>query len=342
MEFAFTPEDLLGLPRIVVICGPTGVGKTAFSLALAEAVDGEIVGADSLQVYRHLDIGTAKASPKARARIPHHVIDVVDPDEDFNAADYRAAADEAIADIRQRGKVPIVVGGTGLYIRLLVHGLFDAPEPSEELRRAYRIEADEHGVESLYRRLEEVDPELAARVNPNDYIRITRGLEIFDQTGTPITVHQRNHRFSRPHFNALKIALVRPRPELYERINLRVDQMIDEGLIDEYRGLNEMGYGPELKPLQSLGYRQIGQHLFEGLPLDEAIEGIKSQTRRYAKQQLSWFRKEPGVKWAMAPILVDEKIPSPVLADIEAHLRGEQPGLEWARVDPYNVMRTPS
>lgn len=340
MEFDFKPEDLEGLPRIVVICGPTGVGKTAFSLALAEALDGEIVGADSLQVYRHLDIGTAKASREERARVPHHLIDVVDPDVEFNAADYRARVDEVIADVTARGKVALVVGGTGLYIRLLVHGLFDAPEPSPELREQYRAEAEARGVESLYARLETIDPELAARVNPNDFIRITRGLEIFDQTGTPITVHQRAHRFAAPHYNALKIALVRPREELYGRINQRVDQMMEEGLLEEYHGLLEMGYGPQHKPMQSLGYRQIGEFVRGEVPLAEALESIKSQTRRYAKQQLSWFRKEPGVHWAMAPILVDGEIPGPVLDDLQSFVAGGKPTLEWARIDTYNVVRS--
>jgi tRNA dimethylallyltransferase len=339
MEFAHRPEDLEGLPRILVLCGPTGVGKTALSLALAEALDAEIVGADSLQVYRHLNIGTAKASLEERERVAHHLVDIVDPDEPFNAADYRERAEAAIADIIERGRVPLIVGGTGLYIRLLVHGLFEAPEPSPELREQYRRQAEANGVAFLYERLEAIDPELASRVNPNDFIRITRGLEIYDQTGTPISEHQRAHRFARPHYDALKIALVRPRDELYGRINERVDQMMAEGLVEEYRHLQTMGYGPEHKPLQSLGYKQVGEYLRGETTLEQAIETIKSQTRRYAKQQLSWLRSEPGVCWAMAPLLVDDRLPDEVRRDVETFVAGGKPSLEWAGVDPYNVVR---
>ena len=339
MQIADNPELFEGLTRVVALVGPTGVGKTAFSLELAEALNAEIVSVDSLQVYRHLDIGTAKASQAERARLPHHVIDVAEPDEEFNAADFREAASEAIASIVARGKVPLLVGGTGLYLRLLVHGLFEAPPPSEALRATYRDIAQREGPEVLYARLEQVDPELAARVNRNDVVRVTRGLEIFDQTGTPLSEHQRAHRFKAPNYHALKIALIRPREELYERINARVDQMIEEGLIDEYRRLLERGYGPQHKPMQSLGYRQVGEHLLEGRDLDDAIHEIKQQTRRYAKQQISWFRSEPHTHWAMAPVLREGRIPSEVLADVRAFIEGGKPTLEWAQIDPYNVER---
>ncbi len=339
MEFSYTEEDLEGLERIIVLCGPTGVGKTEFSLQLAEHLDAEIVSVDSLQVYRHLDIGTDKVSEEARKRVPHHLIDVVDPDQEFNAADFRRAAGEAIEDIAARGKVPLLAGGTGLYVRLLVHGMFDAPEPSDELREKYRRQEEEHGREFLHRRLRQVDPDLAERVHPNDLVRVTRGLEIYDQTGKPLSVHQREHRFSRPNYHALKIALIRPREELYDRINRRVDEMIQEGLEEEYRQLLEMGYGRELKPMQSLGYRQMGDYLFDDEPLEEAIEESKRQTRRYAKQQISWFRGEPQTHWAMAPVLVDGKVPDEVLRDMKCFVDGEEPELEWAKVDPYNVRR---
>ncbi|RAL21660.1 tRNA (adenosine(37)-N6)-dimethylallyltransferase MiaA [Lujinxingia litoralis] len=339
MEFADTPESYEGLTRIIALVGPTGVGKTAFSLALAEALNAEIVSVDSLQVYRYLDIGTAKASREERARVPHHLIDVVNPDEDFNAADFRVRASEAIESIVARGKVPLLVGGTGLYVRLLVHGLFEAPPPSEALRARYRALADEQGEELLYERLKDVDPELAARVHANDFVRVTRGLEIFDQTGIPLSEHQRRHRFQKPHYHALKIALIRPRPELYERINQRVDQMVALGLEEEYRELLARGYGPQHKPMQSLGYRQMGEHLLQGRPLEEAIQEIKQQTRRYAKQQISWFRGEPQTHWAMAPLLRAGALPEVIERDLRSFVGGGKPALEWAQIDPYNVER---
>lgn len=338
MEFDFSEEDLEGLPRIIVLGGPTGVGKTDFSLALAEAVGGEIVNCDSLQVYRYLDIGTAKATAEERARVPHHLVDVCEPDEEFNVADFKRLATAAITDIRARGLVPIVVGGTGLYIRILVHGLFDAPEPSAELRAHYRKLAEEQGAEPLYARLQEVDPELAGRIHGNDLIRITRGLEVFDQTGTPLSEHQREHRFSRPTYHALKIALIRPRPELYARIDERVDEMMEHGLLEEFEAIRALGFSHTLKPLMSLGYRQIGQHVVEGVELEECVADIKRETRRYAKQQISWMRREPGTHWALAPILKEGMIPAEVLADIFDFLGGGQPEMHWAQVDSYKVV----
>lgn len=339
MEFAIRPEEVQGLERIIVIGGPTGVGKTALSLKLAEELGGEIVSVDSVQVYRGLDIGTAKATKAERERVPHHLIDVVDPDEEFNAADFKRLAMEAIDDIHMRGKVALIVGGTGLYIRLLVHGLFEAPEPSEELREKYRRQAEIEGEASLYHRLEEVDPELARRIHPNDLVRVTRGLEIFDQTGKPLSVHQREHRFKAPNFHALKLALIRPREELYERINQRVEKMIELGFEEEYRALLAAGFGPEHKPMQSLGYRQMGEFIRGELSLEEAIESIKSQTRRYAKQQISWFRGEPDVHWAMAPLLQEGEVPGGVIEDLRDFLAGREATLEWAKVDPYRVKR---
>lgn len=337
MEFEFTEEDLEGLQRIVVVAGPTGVGKTEFSLQLAERIDAEIISVDSLQVYRHLDIGTDKVGEEARRRVPHHLIDVVDPDESFNAADFRRLASEAIDDIVDRRKVPLLVGGTGLYIRLLVHGILDVPEPSDELRAKYERQAEEHGDDFLYRRLRQVDPKLAQKVHPNDQVRITRGLEVYDQTGKPLSEHQREHRFSRPNYHALKIVLARRREELYERINRRVESMIERGLVEEYRRVVDMGYDPGLKALNSIGYRQIG-HMERGeMTFEEAVADTQKQTRRYAKQQLSWFRKEPQTHWAMAPLVEDGQIPDEVVADVRCFVDGGEPQLEWAQVDPYKV-----
>lgn len=328
-----------GLPKILVVAGPTAVGKTSFSLEVAERLGGEIVNYDSVQLYRHLDIGTAKPTEAERARVPHHLFDVLDPDQESNVADYLEMAGEAIADISGRGKLPILVGGTGMYVRILVHGLFEAPPPDEALREEHRAIAEEKGRSFLHDRLAEVDPTLAERVHPNDLVRISRGLEVFAQTGKPLSVHQREHRFKAPNFDALKIALLRPREELYARINERVDLMMEQGLLEEYESLIARGYDRQLKPLQSLGYRQMGEHIFDDVSIDQAVEEMKSQTRRYAKQQIGWFRGEPNIHWALAPLERGGELPKAVLTDVETFLRDEEPDLAWAQLDPYDVTR---
>lgn len=339
MEYDTLPTP--DLPRILVVGGPTAVGKSTFAVRVAEAIGGEIVGADSVQIYRHVDIGTAKPSDDARRRVPHHMIDELEPDQHFDVGRYVRRAKEVIADIRERGKRPIVTGGTGLYLRLLVHGIFEAPESDEEIREKYERLAEEEGIEALYERLEEVDPELAGKVDPSDGVRIRRGLEVYDQTGKALSEHQQEHSFSDPNYYPLKIGLIRPRHEIHERINRRFDQMMDEGLLEEYRGLVEEGYAPDLKPLQALGYRQMGQHLFDDLPLDEAIREAKTRTRRYAKRQISWLRSEPGLEWAMAPVADENgELPAEVVADLERFFDGGEPALEWAGVDSYDVRRS--
>ncbi len=329
------------LPRILVIGGPTAVGKSTFALRVAEAIDGEIVGADSVQIYRHVDIGTAKPDDEARRRVPHHLIDELELDEHFDVGRYVRRAREVIAEIRGRGKRPIVVGGTGLYLRLLVHGIFEAPESDDAIREKYERLADELGLEALYERLEEVDPELAAKIDPSDGARIRRGLEVYEQTGEPLSVQQREHSFSDPNFYPLKIGLIRPRDEIHERIDTRFDRMMQEGLLEEYRAIREQGYDPELKPLQALGYRQLGEHLDGELPLEEAVREAKTRTRRYAKRQISWLRSEPGLEWAMAPVADEHgELPERVVADIRAFFQGGEPELEWAGIDSYDVQRS--
>lgn len=336
-----------GLPRIIVLGGPTAVGKTRFSLALAKAFGAEIVNYDSVQLYRHLDIGTAKPSAEERALVPHHLFDVLDPDQPSNVADYMAMAHATIAEIVGRGKIPLLVGGTGMYARILVHGIFEAPPADAAIRERHRALVATHGNAHLHAMLAEVDPELGAKFHENDIIRVSRGLEIFEQTGKALSVHQREHRFKEPNYDALKIGLLRPREELYERINQRVDQMMAQGLLAEYKGLITRGLDRRLKPLQSLGYRQMEEHLFGGVPLDEAVEDMKVSTRRYAKQQISWFRKEPRLHWALAPILEenseDAELPDQVRDDIEAFVTGaptDSLELAWAQLDSHNVERS--
>ncbi len=289
------------LPRLLIVCGPTAVGKSSFAYDLAREVGGELVSIDSVQLYRGLDIGTAKPSASERAEVPHHLVDVLEPDTDHNVAEFMELAHEAIASIRARGKVPIAVGGTNLYIRVLVHGIFDAPEPDESIRARHREIAENLGREHLHELLAEVDPDLAEKLHPNDLVRVSRGLEIFELTEKPLSVHQREHAFRTPNYDALKLAFRRDRTELYDRINERVDRMMERGLVEEYRQLLASGVSSDAKPMQSLGYRHMGLLERGELSPDEVVELLKRDTRRFAKQQLSWLRSEEGVEWFELP-----------------------------------------
>lgn len=339
MDFDTLPSP--DLPRVMVIGGPTAVGKSSFAVRVAEAVGGEIVGADSVQIYRGVDIGTSKPGPEERRRVPHHLVDELDLDEEFDVAQYVERAREVIADIRERGRRPIVCGGTGLYLRLLVHGIFEAPEASDDLREKYLLRAEREGLDTLWEELREADPELADKLDENDGVRIRRGLEVYEQTGRQLSELQAEHRFSDPNYYPLKIGLIRPRKELYRRIERRFDEMMEEGLLEEYRALVEEGHDRDLKPLRALGYRQMGQHLFDEVPLEEAVREAKARTRNYAKSQISWFRGEPMLHWAMAPVAEDGVLPEAVVEDIETFFAGNEPDLEWAGVDSYDVTRQP-
>jgi tRNA dimethylallyltransferase len=305
-------------PRILVLAGPTGVGKTALSLWLAEQLDAEIVGIDSVQIYKRLDIGSAKPTLEERAQAPHHLFDVLEPDVEHNAGDYCERADAAIQEIHQRGKRVILVGGTGLYIRTLVHGLLEAPPPDWELRARLDAEAAQHGAPALHARLAEVDPELAARLHPNDLIRVSRGLEIFEQTGQRLSALQAAHRFATPRYHAHKIALTRPREDLFARIEQRVGLMMAQGWLDEVRGLIA-DYPRSTKVLQTLGYRQLVDHLLDGVPLDLTQQEIIRQTKRYARQQETWLRTERDVIWHDATTLDDPPTRAALLAAVRAH-----------------------
>lgn len=283
--------------KLLVLSGPTGSGKTDLALRLAEEIGGEIVNADSMQVYRGLDIGTAKPSPEELARVPHHLIDILSPDQDFTASDFRREAAAAIGDIYSRGKKAIVVGGTGLYIRALLEGLVDSPTGDPELRRQF----DDVPGEELLRRLSLVDPETASRLHPNDRVRLVRALEVYAQTGRPISAFRAEHGFSGSHYTALKMAIRIERPELYRRINLRVDRMLQDGLVEEVRSLLAQGYSRELKAMRSIGYKEMTAHLAGEITLDEAVTLIKRDTRRYAKRQMTWFGRENDIYWLEYP-----------------------------------------
>jgi len=283
--------------KLLVLSGPTGSGKSELAIRIAEEIGAEIVNADSMQVYRGLAIGTAKPSAEQQARVPHHLLDIVSPEANFTASDFRREAAAAIADIERRGKKAIVVGGTGLYIRALLDGLVDSPDGDPELRLQF---ADLPG-EELLRRLALVDPETAARLHHNDRLRLIRALEVHSQTGRPISAFRSEHAFSGGYYDPLKMAILVERQELYRRINLRVEQMLQDGLVAEVASLRARGYGPELKALRCIGYKEIYAFLAGEIALDEAVSLIKRDTRRYAKRQMTWFGRENDIYWLEYP-----------------------------------------
>ena len=288
-------------PKLLIICGPTASGKSELAIHLARELGAEIVNADSMQVYCGMDIGTAKPAPEQRKEIPHHLIDVADPDRLFSAADFEVAAGEAIRDITARGKRVIVVGGTGLYIRALLKGLVDSPSGAGRIRRALQEEAREAGNEVMLARLRQVDPELAERIHPNNLVRIIRALEVYHLTGIPLSRYQREHGFSGQRYKALQIGIDVERKELYKRIEARVDRMLADGLPEEVQQLLADGYGRELKAMRAIGYQQLTAYLAGEYSLEEAIRLIKRDTRRYAKRQLTWFRSDPDILWLEYP-----------------------------------------
>ena len=283
--------------KLLVIGGPTGTGKSDLAVRLAEEIGGEIVNADSMQVYRGLDIGTAKPPAEDLARVPHHLLDIVSPDQEFTASDFRREAAAAIVDIDRRGKKAVVVGGTGLYIRALLEGLVDSPTGDPELRRQF--DAVPGG--ELLRRLALVDPETAQRLHPNDRVRIVRALEVHAQTGRPISAFRSEHAFSGDYYDTLKMAIKVERQELYRRIEIRVENMLQCGLVDEVRSLLAKGYNRELKAMRSIGYKEIAAYLAGETTLDAAVALIKRDTRRYAKRQMTWFGRENEIYWLEYP-----------------------------------------
>jgi tRNA dimethylallyltransferase len=284
-------------PRVVILLGPTGVGKSKLAIELAGELGGEVVNADSMQVYRYMDIGTAKPTPDDQKRVRHHLIDLVTPDQPFHASLYRTLARKTIDQLHRNGKFIWVVGGTGLYIKALTQGLFAHPEIDPNVRMRLKQEAENKGEAVLYQRLKRVDPETASQLHPHDLFRTIRALEVYDSTGIPISFFREQHRFGeRPYFT-LKIGLEINREDLYRRIEERIDQMIEKGFLQEVRGLMEMGYGPELKPMQSLGYKQIVQFLSKKIDWTEAVREMKRDTRHYAKRQWVWFKADPEISW---------------------------------------------
>ena len=284
-------------PKVIAVMGPTSVGKTGLVLQLAKDLGGEIVNADSMQIYRFMDIGTAKPTLENRAEVVHHLLDIVNPDEDFNANLYSQLARGVIDKLGEEGKVAIVVGGTGLYLKALFHGLFPGGSSNQRVRERLRQQGEKDGGVELYERLRQIDPSTAERLHPRDLFRIIRALEVFECTGKPMSVLQMEHGFKERMFFTLKIGLRRPRSELYEGINRRVEEMMEQGLITEVRELLNRGYGPQLKSMQALGYRHMVEHLIEGIKIAEAVRTMKRDTRRYAKRQMTWFRRDQEISW---------------------------------------------
>lgn len=284
-------------PFVVVISGPTACGKTALALELAEIFPVEVISADSRQVYRGMDIGTAKPTPEELHRVRHHLVNVVDPDEQYTAADFAAAGRATVYDVLRRGRIPLVVGGTGLYIRALTEGLVDAPGGKEELRRKlWQMERDQ-GEGTLHRLLLHQDPVSAARIHPRNLVRIVRALEVFAITGRPISELHSAHAFADAPFATLKIGLFTEREELFRRIDRRTEMMVQGGLLQEVSALLEKGYSPRLKALQTIGYREVVQHLAGQLSETEAVALIQRETRRYAKRQITWFGRDNSIIW---------------------------------------------
>ena len=287
---------------LIILTGPTAVGKTKLSIKLARAVNGEIISADSMQVYRYMDIGSAKIRPEEMEEIPHHLVDCLDPDEEFNVVRFQKIAKEAMEDIYARNRIPILVGGTGFYIQA-VTGDIDFTECGEDnsYRKELEKKAKEQGPEVLHRMLLEVDPESALAIHANNTKRVIRALEYYQQTGEPISLHNQQQRQKESPYNLAYFVLNDERSRLYERIDARIDEMLREGLVDEVKRLQQMGYHKGMVSMQGLGYKEILSYLDGTWSLEEAVYILKRDTRHFAKRQITWFKRERNVEWFHKP-----------------------------------------
>ena len=288
---------MIGKEPLLILAGPTAVGKTNAAVQLCQKFQAEVVSADSVQVYRGLDVGSAKPEPKEIKLAPHHLIDVAEPTENFDAARFVKLADQAIADLQARGKRALVAGGTGLYIKALLHGLAQAPPVDTKLREKLSREWEEKGGQALHASLAKLDPLAGGRIHPADRQRVIRALEVSLQTGRPFSNWQAEHAFKEKRYDYLFLGLDRPRDELYKRIELRCNQMWQRGLTNEVQKLLDQGVPPGARSLQSLGYRHALMWLQGRLGQDEALALMVKDTKAYAKRQITWFRKINGINW---------------------------------------------
>jgi len=282
---------------LVAVLGPSASGKSDLAIDIARMFGAEILSADSLQVYRHLDIGTAKPTAELRYNYPHHLIDMVEPDEEFNAGLYRAAAAKVIDALHSSGKRMVVVGGTFLYVRVLLNGLVEGIQADIDIRDSLRRERASYGDGWMHTKLRLIDPHSAGKIHPNDYVRIERALEAYYLTGTTMAELRAQQSGEDTLYDCLTVCLSMDREDLWDRIEKRTDRMVERGLVDEVKGLGEMGYSSCLKPLQSIGYKEIIRHIKGEISLDEAVELIKRDTRRLVKRQMTWLRKEERLMW---------------------------------------------
>jgi tRNA dimethylallyltransferase len=290
-------ENSLKAKPLVALVGPTAVGKSRVGILLAKALGTEVLTADSRQVFRGMDIGMDKPTMAERQGVPHRLIDLVEPDQPFNVGLYRRHALEEIARLHGAGKLPLLVGGTGLYVRALLRGLWDGPAADWVLRRKLEAEALDQGIGSLYRELSRVDPPSAQRLHPHDQVKIIRALEVYRLSGRPLSDAIHNHAFGESPFSSLVIGLTRERESLYRRVDARVDEQLAKGLLEETRRLLTKGYDRQLGSMKGLGYRQMAGYLAGEYSYEEAVRLLKRDTRHFAKRQLTWFRKEPGLIW---------------------------------------------
>jgi tRNA dimethylallyltransferase len=310
------------MKKVLILLGPTGVGKTGASLLLARALRTEIIGSDSMQIYRGMDIGTAKPSPEERASVRHHMIDIVDPSESFSAGRYLEQVVPIIEGLHARGKIPLVVGGTGLYIKAITRGIFDGPSADWQLRESL-LETEEMERGSLYAYLSEIDPDSAAKIDRNDTRRIVRAIEVRLKSRERISVLQRMQTKPLP-YEFIKTGLTRDRKELYRMIEERVDEMAAAGLQEEVERL--LAAHPDRTPLQAIGYKEFARHIRGEISLEDTVALIKRNTRRYAKRQFTWFRKEEGILWVdVTGLYADEEIFRAVVGTLREHRQGLLP-----------------
>ncbi|MGI6451935.1 MAG: tRNA (adenosine(37)-N6)-dimethylallyltransferase MiaA [Syntrophomonadaceae bacterium] len=311
---------MTGMYKLAAIVGPTAVGKTNISIKVALKLNGEIISCDSMQIYRGMDIGTAKASMADRTLVPHHLIDFLDIDQEFSVADYQREARKLVADLNARGKLPIMVGGTGLYYQSVVDNYKFFPLQSHKpVREKWNQRIAEQGLEWAYQYLQKVDPGYAGIISSNDQKRIVRALEVYELTGQPFSLQQeKDHK----DYKVAAVGLCMDREQLYDRINLRVEQMITDGLIDEVKMLMEKGYDLSHNPLQALGYKQVYGYLKGFLTWEGMVGEIKRETRRYAKRQLTWFKKDPNIWWVDATQYSESEMVEKISDYIEGQFGG--------------------